>query len=179
VGISPAPRTIRPLAARITAALLAALLFLTLPSCADTPTTPPETPKSQAKAAYEDYRDMVKRLLESPDPADPEIARRATGGNQEFLVGQLTNLTAAGQALRFGPNYEFEVLSTEVTDAEAVVRDCTVDDAETIDVRSGDVVTAGTTTELLEATMQLISGDWRVSKIERLGHWDGAVECEE
>lgn len=142
-------------------------------------TTTTTSPEAEVEAAYLAYRDMVTRLLESPDPDDPEIAERTRDQNEVFLVERLTTLVDQGQHLRFGPDYSYEVLSVSIDGDEAVVRDCTVDDAQTVSTENGDVVSEGTTTELLEATLRRDAEKWQVVTIDGVGHWDGAVTCED
>ena len=162
------------------------LVALAVGSCSNPDDDPPPTsatttssPKSEVEAAYLAYRKMVRRLLESPDPEDEDLAKRSTDENFDFLVEQLSSLDAAGRALRFGPDYRFDVSTVMVDGSTATVRDCTVDDAQTIEIGSGAVVSEGTTTQLLEAALVFESGRWRVSSIDRLGTWDGAVRCDE
>jgi hypothetical protein len=194
--VDRSPRTNRPLV-RAAALVLLVCMLLALAvgpaSCGNdddssddpppTSTTAP-TPESESEveveveSAYSDYRDMVKRLLESPDPDDSELAERAGGENLAFLIDRLTELESSGRALRFGPMHRFDLLAVSIDGPEAVVRDCTIDDAQTIEVASGAVVSEGTTTEFLEAMLELSSGQWRVMSIDRLGHWNGAGPCE-
>lgn len=142
-------------------------------------TTTTVAPEAQVEAAYLAYRDMVTRLLQAPDPADPEIGERTTDRNEEFLVDRLRTLLEQDQELRFGPQHTYEVVSVSIEGDEATVRDCTVDDAQTVSATSGAVVSEGTTTELLEATLRRSDGQWRVATIDGLGHWEGAVTCED
>jgi hypothetical protein len=177
VGISPAPRTIRPLAARTTTALLAALLILTLPSCTDTPTTPPETPKSQAKAAYLAYWEMADRLAGQPDPDASEIDDLASGEALAHLKEGLTGLRDAGQTVEVGSRTSHSVADVRILDdGSARLDDCDVDDSRLVGP-NGEVLDEGLTTTLWRVTMTKPDDDWRVDRFERLDAWEGEVDC--
>lgn len=172
---------------RLAATIACAVLVLTGATCSgddddaadDTSTTPTtESPEAEVEAAYLAYREMVGRLLQAPDPEDPEIDERSIGENREFLVDQLSTLDERDQKLEFGPNYAVEVSSVSVSGRTATLKDCTVDDARTVDASTGEVVSEGTTTELLEATLAFSDSQWRVETIDGIGHWEGVAECE-
>jgi hypothetical protein len=141
-------------------------------------TTTTQNPEAEVEAAYLAYWEMAKRLLAAPNPDDPEIARRASGINVDQVIDSLTSLHAQGRSIRFGRQYEHDVLSVQLTGETAVIRDCNVDDAATIDAVSGDELSASVTTALLEATLTLEQESWRVSSIERLDAWNGATRCD-
>lgn len=176
-------RTNRPPARAAALALLAGLLLaLVAPaSCSndDDTSDPTQPPEEEVKAAYLAYRGLVQRLLESPNPDDPELADFSTGENLEFLKAQLESLQSQNRALQFGSRYSVDIVAVTVTGSAAIIQDCTVDDAQTIDMTSGAVVSEGITTELLEAVLSEEGGHWRVSSIERLGQWEGDVPCED
>jgi FlaG/FlaF family flagellin (archaellin) len=182
------PRTGTLLAAAVAVALAAALLALT--TCSndddnDETTDPSETTSTttsiedEVEAAYLAYREMVTRLLEAPDPEDPEISQRSDGENREFLVDRLGTLRTAGQALRFGELHQYSVQAVAVDGQQATVDDCTVDDASTVVVATGEVVSQGTTTELLRAELVLDSESWKVRTIESVERWAGVATCEQ
>jgi hypothetical protein len=141
-------------------------------------TTTTQDPEAEVEAAYLAYWEMAERLLAAPEPDDPEIRRRASGTNVDQVVDSLTSLHAQGRSIRFGRLYEHDVLSVQLSGETAVVRDCNVDDAATIDAVSGDELSASVTTALLEATLALEQESWRVSSIERLDAWNGATRCD-
>src|SRR5918995_2132513 len=141
-------------------------------------TTTTQDPEAEVEAAYLAYWEMAERLLAAPDPDDPEVARRASGTNVDQVIDSLTSLHAQGRSIRFGRLYEHDVLSVQLTGETAVIRDCNVDDAATIDAVSGDELSASVTTALLEATLMLEQESWRVSSIERLDAWNGATRCD-
>jgi hypothetical protein len=140
-------------------------------------TTTTQDPEAEVEAAYLAYWEMAKRLSENPDPHDPELAERATGTNLDQVVDNLTTLKAQGRAIRFGRLYRHEVQSVELTGTTALVRDCSVDDAATINASTGRDVSASVTTALLEARLALEDGSWRVGSIQRLDAWNGVTEC--
>lgn len=173
------------MASRPAALIAAALLALTAATCSNdddtdtsSPTTTTQSPEAEVEAAYLAYRDMVTRLLEAPDPDDPELNERAADPNKAFLIDRLRTLVEQGRELRFGSEHGYEVMSVSVDGDDATVRDCTVDDAQTVDAASGEVVSEGVTTELLEAALRRSDGMWRVVTIDGIEHWEGAVGCE-
>jgi hypothetical protein len=140
-------------------------------------TTTTQDPEAEVEAAYLAYWEMAKRLSQNPDPRDPELAQRASGTNLDQVIDNLTTLQAQGRAIRFGRQYRHDVLSVELTGAMALVRDCSVDDAATINATTGREVSASVTTALLEASLTLEDGSWRVGSIQRLDAWNGVTEC--
>lgn len=178
---------------RVAALAIALALALAAATCGDDEDPPDRTtsttasgssstapsPEDEVEAAYLAYRAMVTRLLEDPNPDDEEIGQRAVGENRDFLVDRLTTLNALGQALRFGPAYDYSVESVSVTGSDAVVRDCTVDDAQTITVATAEVVSEGTSTQLLEASLVLEGNAWRVRTVDSVGTWPGVTSCDD
>src|SRR5829696_6935205 len=176
------------------AALVAIALVITLTlSCGGDdappddppPTTAPVTTtttsvESEVEAAYTAYREMVTRLLQNPDPDDPEISQRATGGVRDQLRSSLRSLRDQGRAIRFGEYYSYDVLGVTVRDGgAATVKACLVDDGETIDVASGDVISGGTATGIITVSLELVDGSWLVSLTPEPEFIDeGVASCE-
>src|SRR5918993_5590174 len=127
-------------------------------------TTTTTSVESEVEAAYTAYREMVTRLLQNPDPDDPEISRRVTGGTRDQLVSSLQSLRAQGQVVRFGDEYSYEVLSVVLDgDRTAALTACLVDDAQTIDAASGEVVGEGLATAEVSVTLELGDDGWKVT----------------
>lgn len=145
------------------------------------PTTqPPDNPESEVESAYLAYWEMLERLSAAPDPADAEIDRQSTGTAKDEVVQALTALRDGGRIVRTGPLYRHEVLSVELDEREAVVEGCSVDDSVILDAATGDPVGGGTTaTGLIEASMVLSDGSWKVSGVETLDSWAGEQTCED
>jgi hypothetical protein len=143
------------------------------------PTTPTtRSPESEVEEAYLAYWEMGERLLEAPDPDDPEIAQRAIDPARGQMVDSLTTLKARDQAVQRGPEYAHNVLSVHVTGETATVRDCVVDDGAVISVVSGATVRERVTTVLLETTLRRDGARWRVSAIDQRDSWEGASTCD-
>jgi hypothetical protein len=151
-------------------------------SSTPTPTTPDETlasnpAEAEVEAAYLAYWEMGERLLQAPDPSDPEIDRRTTGEVRGAMVDSLTTLKAQNSAVRYGDQYAHSVLSVEIDAQEAEVRDCLVDDGEVINETSGEAVRSGVVTVLYRTTMVHVGGEWLASDAVREQSWDGVVQC--
>jgi hypothetical protein len=141
-------------------------------------TTTTQDPEAEVEAAYLAYWEMNKRLSEAPDPDDPELGERATGTALDKLVESLTTMRAAGERFVFGPEYSHLVESVEVSDDNATIRDCAIDDAIVENNRTGAREELGVSTALLEASLVFTDHGWLVSTISRLSVWEGAVRCE-
>lgn len=140
------------------------------------PSTTP-TLESEVEAAYLAYWEMTVRLQQAPDPDDPEIRQRAVGRAADALVDGLTTLRAQRRIVRFGPRYAHDVISVEVTDRGAVVRDCFVDDATTIDASTGERVSGGVASGVFAAILRDVDGEWLVSELEVEEAQEGAGGC--
>jgi hypothetical protein len=145
---------------------------------ASTTTTAP-TPEGAVETAYLAYWEMAQRLVEAPDPDDPEIAERATGRALETFTESLTTLEEAGRVVRHGPQHAHDVQSVDVSGESAQVRDCAVDDASNVDLATDSTLDRGLITALYEATLVQQAGAWRVSELSQLDGWEGAVPCVE
>jgi hypothetical protein len=142
-----------------------------------TSTSTAPTPESEVEAAYLAYWEMTVRLQQAPDPEDAEIRQRATGAAADELVDGLTTLRALHHVVTFGPRYSHDVISAEVVGGEAVLRDCFVDDAETIEVSTRERVSGGLASGVFVATLEAMDGGWRVSELEVEHAQDGVGGC--
>lgn len=145
-------------------------------STSSTTTTAP-TPEAAVEAAYLAYWEMAQRLVEAPDPDDPEIAERATGQVAHQLTDSLTTLRSRDQAVRSGPRYVHDVLSVSVSADSAQVIDCAIDDAVVVNVLTGETVEERLITVLLETTLRLAGGTWLVSDVHQQESWEGVSAC--
>jgi hypothetical protein len=145
------------------------------------PTTtlsPEEQAEADVRAAYDAYWAMSERLAAAPDPQDPEIAERTTGDALDSVTTLLTQFLTQGRTVSFLADYSHDVLSVDIDETSALVRDCYVDHAAQIDAETGDVVLEATATLHLEVTLVSDSGAWKVSDVKRLDAWEGIVQCE-
>jgi hypothetical protein len=140
-------------------------------------TTTTQDPEAEVEAAYLAYWEMAERLVENPNPDDPEIVQRSSGTARATLIDSLTTLRAQAHSVRSRDRTSHEVLVAEVQGDTAVVRDCNVDDAVRIEISTGREVQSGITTNLLEASLASNAGSWTVASIEKLGGWEGAQKC--
>lgn len=140
-----------------------------------TPTT--QSPEAEVEAAYLAFAEMGERLLQAPDPEDPEIAERTTGEARAELEGGLRSLRDSGMRYVLGEAYGHDVLSTEVDADQAVLKVCVVDDSRQVD-SAGEVIAEGTTTVEWTVEMQRPSSEWLVASIIEDQVREGVVECE-
>ncbi len=144
------------------------------------PTTtlsPEQQAEADVRAAYDAYWAMNQRLAAAPDPQDPEIAERTTGGARDAITTLLTQFLSEGTAVQFQGDNAHDVLSVETDGNSAQVRDCHVDHSAKVDAESGELIQEATATLHLDVGLVNEGGSWKVDHIERLGIWDGIVAC--
>jgi len=151
------------------------------PTTTAPPTTAPPTPEEAAEAVYLDVVDTVNRLLRTgPDPDDPDLARLMTDPVLSTLRDSLTTMTAEHHIAQAGPRTSHRVMSVTLREPDlAILRDCSVGNDTMIDQDDGSIVDEGLTTRVLEATINLVNGDWLVSDIGTIVRLDGEVPCPE
>ena len=142
------------------------------------PTSTTLSQEDQVEAAYLAFADMGARLLENPDPDDPEIAQRTSGEAQADLIAGLRTLVANGQAFDLGPLYSQDVLDVTLVGASATANVCVVEDSKRVDVATGQVVASGITTVDWTVTLQRDGNNWLVEEIEEGEVREGVVECQ-
>jgi hypothetical protein len=150
-----------------------------------TTTTAPAVPeardKSEIEDAYRSYIAMLTRLAEAPDLDDPEIPRRATGAAADDLRSAIATSIADGTIIRSGPTTSQTILSIEVSDDEATLRACFVDESGAYRAATGDEVRPmAINTSVDNVRLQRVSGRWLVSVRELPGpdeSWEGTSTC--
>jgi hypothetical protein len=144
-------------------------------------TTAPPDPEVEVEQAYIAYREMARRLLQAPDPADPEIAQRSTGTARERLEAVLNDLVASGDAAREGPTRSRTILSVEVSGDEATVRACLVDESGRFDAATGEAVEPMAVGTIIDtASLRRDEGVWRVASLKLPSpdeRWEGVHSC--
>lgn len=140
-------------------------------------TTTTLSPEAEVEAAVMAYEAMASRLIQAPDPNDPEIAQRATGENRSHLEAQLQELVALGRAGELGPNTRQTVLHTEVSGDRATVEVCSVDDGVLIEVATGRVLNDDVVTDHSVVTLERADGVWLVAQRSRIEQWEGVTDC--
>lgn len=144
---------------------------------ADATTTVPSV-EAEVEAAYLAYWEMNERLAGAPNPADPEIERLSMGTARDRLVSGLTGFVTKGQTVRFNDAYAHDILSIDSDGDTAQLRDCHVDDATVLDAQSGEEVDSAIATNHLDVTLTRTSDGWKISRVERIGIWEGVTQCE-
>jgi hypothetical protein len=146
-----------------------------------TTSTAPVDAEAEIEDAYRAYMAMQQRLLQAPDPSDPELPQRATGSTLDRLRATLADYAAKGQVIRVGPATAQTILSIEVSGDQATVRACYVDESGLYEAASGAELQAmHTGTAIDRSVLQRDDGIWRVSRRfapAESEHWEGATTC--
>lgn len=165
---------------------VAVVLAVTVGPCSNDDEPPDATPRSttttlspeqEVEAAYLAFAEMGARLLQEPNPNDPEIAQRATGQAREDLVNGLASLQESNQRYELGPQYGQQVLSMSVGRDQADAEVCVVEDSRRLDATTGEVLAQGVTTAKWAVRLLHTGQQWFVDEITELENWDGEVEC--
>lgn len=136
------------------------------------------SPEAEVEAAIAAYDAMINRIVQAPDPNDPEIAQRATGANRERVEAGFAQLVALGQYGKPGPNRRSTVLRTVVSGAEATADVCEVDDGLLIDAATGDVLDDDVVTRLVVISLERVDGAWLIARIDPTNSsWEGVSDC--
>ena len=140
-------------------------------------TTAPPSPEDEVEAAYLAYWDMAARLSANPDPDDPEIAQRAVDPVLGEVTDTLSTLRAQGQGLVSRDQSTHEIRDVGLEEGRASVEACSVDDSALVDLATQEVLEERVTTSLIETRLVRDGSGWRVSEVDPVRSWDGAVEC--
>jgi hypothetical protein len=147
-----------------------------------TPADPEAATKAEIEDAYRAYLAMQERLLQAPDPDDPEISQRATGSTLTRLRAGLADYAAKGQVIRVGPATSQMILSIDVSGDQATVRACYVDESGLYDAATGaEIQPMHVGTAIDTTVLQRDDGTWRVSRRAVPAadeHWEGATTCD-
>ncbi len=142
-------------------------------------TTTTLSPEAEVESAIAAYDAMINRIVQAPDPNDPEIAQRATGANLETVESGFAQLVALGQHGQPGPNRRTTVLRTVVSGDQATVDVCEVDDGLLINTATGEVIDDDVVTRLVVISLERVDGTWLVARIEPTNSsWEGVTDCE-
>jgi len=141
------------------------------------PTSTTLSPGDQVEAAYLAFADMGARLLENPDPDDPEIAQRTSGEAQADLIAGLRTLVANGQRYELGPEYSHDVLAVTVDGVTATAEVCVIDDSRLVDASTGEVLAEGPTSVAWTVTLVMRDERWLIDQIVEGDVEEGADRC--
>ncbi len=159
-----------------------------------TSTTSPETTSSTASASsttsvadaeaqvqsrYLAYWDMYLRVNDPPAPNDPAITDLTTGPALPALLDIINANASQGLVFRAPANsvsaHHVEVTSVDGSTAE--LTDCGVDDSQVVRAATGEVVNGDVVTKLIDATLVLEGGVWKVSDYIFKQRWEGVAGC--
>lgn len=146
------------------------------PTAAETTTTT-LSPEAEVEAAHDAYYAMLVRLVQAPDPHDPELTERATGAALETFVSSMEEDSALGRVTRVGPNTGRTVLHTEVSGDHATVEVCSVDDGVHTEVATGRVLDDDVVTRRIVHRLERINGVWLVAEATSTASWEGVTDC--
>ncbi len=140
-------------------------------------TTTTLSPEAEVEAAVADYYAMVVLLVQAPDPADPEIAQRATGTNLDRLASNLTQYATLGHVVQRGPNMGQTLIGAEVSGDRATVDVCSVDDSVLIEAATGRVINDDVVTRVITYRLERVDATWLVAETTSGQSWEGVSDC--
>jgi hypothetical protein len=138
-------------------------------------TTTTQNPETEVEAAYLAYWEMNKRLVQQPNPDDPEIAQRTSGSARDKLIDSLSTMRAEGSMFQFGPQDSIQILDIAVTGDTATVRSCAVGDATR--VHGSEEQDVEISTSELETQMTQAASRWVVTTVSETDSWKGVSTC--
>lgn len=136
--------------------------------------------ETELVARYEAFWDARFAANQEPvDPDDPALREFATGAQLENVIDETTRNRDEGLAFRRPANsvYERRVTVIEVAGGTARLQDCVTNDGIVYRVADGTVVEDSVATNSLEATMQLVEGEWKLASARLLQRWEGVAGC--
>ena len=138
-------------------------------------TTTTQNPEAEVEAAYLAYWEMNKRLVQEPNPDDPEIAQRTSGSARDKLIDSLSTMRAEGSMFQFGPQDSIQILDIAVTGDTATVKSCAVGDATR--VHGSEEQDVEISTSELETQMTQAATRWVVTTVSETDSWKGVSTC--
>jgi hypothetical protein len=136
-------------------------------------------PAVAARDAYAAFWAMYQRVNDPPDDGDPAIAELATGPALDAVLDVIHANAAAGRAFRRPvPSVSsHRVDRAEVHDGIAQLVDCHVDDGLVVDGRTGAVLDGDVVTDLIDVSMVLEDGRWKVFEYVFADRSEGVSGC--
>ncbi len=148
-------------------------------TAAPTTTAPPD-PAQAATDAFFAYEEAFLAAAIIPDPDHPALRETATGENLADDVAQLRAWQLSGRVVRpIGAATEgVRVLTASVQpDGTARVRACITDDDHVVIAATGQVVNDDVVTRLVDLTLVVEGGRWKVSRFRVAERWEGVAGC--
>ena len=141
-------------------------------------TTTTISQEEAVKAAYLAYWAMVDRLVQAPDPNDPEIALRVAEPALSDLVADVGTRLANGNRVRppSPDQNQHRILDASVSGDSATIRDCFVDGRIVVD-EGGTVLDDKVVTSKLEAAFERNGGNWKLRSSQVLAEKPGVWTC--
>lgn len=129
--------------------------------------------------AYLAHWDAWEGATNPADPEFPGLMETQTGPALQAAVDQIVAWKASGR-VAYDPENSISETRAEVVSvdsAEAVVRDCNVDDGLVVIAATGEVVNDRVQTLLFEAHMVIEDGRWKLSSLLIEDEWEGVAGC--
>lgn len=135
------------------------------------------TETGEVRAAFEAYSLMMDRLVQSPNPDDPEIPQRASGNTLAGIIDHQRTIQTLGVTARFGDRQAMTILSAVITSpGTATVRECRVEDMTEVH-QSGETLGPFLETYWTEYTLLEVDGVWRVDSSRAIERKEGEQPC--
>lgn len=149
-------------------------------STAAATTTARPDPAQAATDAFFAYEEAFLAAAVIPDPDHPALRETATGENLADDVAQLRAWQLSGRVVRpiGAPTEGLRVLTARVQpDGTAKVRACITDDDHVVIAATGQVVNDEVVTRLVDLTLVMDGGNWKVSRFRVTERWEGVAGC--
>jgi hypothetical protein len=138
--------------------------------------SPPQQQTADVEAAYHSYWDLVTRLEADGPTQDPQLTEMATGPALVDITAEVGLLKMADRLEVLGGSYKHKIVSVELGNDQATLRDCWVDDKTQVDRASHEPVPGedgAAVTKLLAVTMVNRHDTWQLEAVETLHAFDG------
>jgi len=135
--------------------------------------------KEEVAVAYAAYWTAWVAANNPPDPDHPALALAADGPALVWSRDQIAQRRAIGIVMRMAsvPLYRHVVTGIAVDGDEAVVADCSIDDAVLVSRDSGAVLNDAVESRRITASVVRGESGWRVRTWEVVEAWEGVDGC--
>jgi len=149
------------------------------PSTSEQPITMGSSVEEEVAAAYAAYWTAWVAANNPPDPDHPALALAADGPALVWSRDQIAQRRAIGIVMRMAsvPLYRHVVTGIAVDGDEAVVADCSIDDAVLASRDSGAVLNDAVESRRITASVVRGESGWRVRTWEVVEAWEGVDGC--
>ena len=141
-------------------------------------TTTTTSPEDAVRAAWNGYWAMATRLLQAPNPDDPELGTRAIDPLLTSLRDDLSTRAAQGRhiVIPAGAKYDHRLDGSTVSGSNATIVGCKFDDSVLLGP-NGETIDDTVTTADIRAKLVLSDGSWKFSDVRFENQRPGIVAC--